>query len=69
MRTGHHEVQEFRFTGDGPWVLPDGWKPFQTHREGNTIVVTASLWVHNTKVDALAWAEAITKEAAQDVSS
>lgn len=66
MITGHHEVQVFIVGGDKDtsYPLPEGWKPFAAQDSGDgRVFVYARKWVRDSKVDAVAYAEAITREA------
>ena len=65
--SGYHLVKLFSYDGDET-ELPPGWKPYADVLINGTHKIAARLWVRYDdvpeKVDAVAWAEATTREAA-----
>jgi hypothetical protein len=61
--TGHHIVAVFDYDGDETH-LPPGWKPYSNLVSNGVNKIVARKWVRDSTVDAVAWAEATTKEAA-----
>lgn len=70
MITGHHVVRLFPYSTNGEETeLLEGWKPYANAVFNGTNMIVARKWVRDIpKVDAVAWAEATTREAANVAS-